>query len=389
MLLPARDAGFEVVGNVEDRTLFYRQEFGDTTFSRNFPEAWMSKTLPDSLPPIDLVVGHPSCGKFSIMNYVTSNHKVSSKEEGSIRPFIDYVAKVRPRFFLMDNLERSFLGFSAQAYAISLPEYDIFFEPVSHYHYGNPQRTRTRVMVIGALKNENFIFVPGATMAKHRTTRDCIEDLLGREGKVQGHFPHVLDVISRKSKGMAEQGEKMTWRVFNEWLKGLGEGKTFTYTAACGATKRKLGSSKNKWDGPSRTIIGAGCNINPITNWPLTPRERARIMGFPDSFEFLGFIREPDGSWNYDLNGYGLKQIGKGVPLEFTRYACLQIAAHLMDLPFDGASGKRYGKIRPEVEFAQKWYCANIGYARQNEVCGLCSYYGDCENRQLKLELED
>ena len=77
MLIGARQAGFEVVGNVEDRPLFHkRDEQGRNTFVTNFRAPLfrsfqqVPQELMDDWSEVDLVMGHPACAKYSPLRHI-------------------------------------------------------------------------------------------------------------------------------------------------------------------------------------------------------------------------------------------------------------------------------------------------------------------------------
>ena len=70
MLLGARQAGFEIEGNVEWRKYYHESdEHGRNTFRENFPGASFPERMTDEeferFSNADLALGHPECGNFS------------------------------------------------------------------------------------------------------------------------------------------------------------------------------------------------------------------------------------------------------------------------------------------------------------------------------------
>ena len=81
MLVGARQAGFDIVGNVEWRKYYHATDArGQNTFRVNFPGALFKEKITDLDPQeierlmgADLALGHPECGNFSILGGVNKN----------------------------------------------------------------------------------------------------------------------------------------------------------------------------------------------------------------------------------------------------------------------------------------------------------------------------
>ena len=172
MLVGARAAGFSVVGNAEWRDYYHARDRADrNTFEQNFPGARFVRSL-DHLESdeierwmgAELALGHPECGNYSVLKHGGDGARSRLENRNSpsdIPLFVDAVARLRPRFFVMDDLPKSLDPFPMQEYVRRLPAYDLFPEWVSNWGYGNVQKNRNRMFMIGSLKGERWAFVPG------------------------------------------------------------------------------------------------------------------------------------------------------------------------------------------------------------------------------------
>ena len=153
MLIGAKRLGLEVLGNVE-----WRNYYNTGTFENYFNAPYTTDYNDiEHLKGADIVMVHDDCGSFSNLN----PHKksiVASECRGLIPETVKAVKEISPRFFAMDNLPKLFLTFPASYWIEEFPEYDIFFEFISNYNYGNTQKNRKRLFIIGAKKEENFVF---------------------------------------------------------------------------------------------------------------------------------------------------------------------------------------------------------------------------------------
>ncbi len=361
MLIASRLAGFHVVGNIEHRS------FCNTpTFESNFDAKTFNpkkQNIDHSIfENLDLAVGHPSCGSFSNLN----TRKYAGKSKGKpseVFEFIEYVKQYGPRFFIMDNLAKSLSIIPISYWKNELgSHYDLFPEWVSNWGYGNIQKNRKRLFIIGAHKDEQFIFTPGER--EHFTNgggtiRSVIDDLPPFDVYDMNHvhYPNEAPMIGWGSHMLpiTQSLGYIQMKHVKQTFKDYPVGKNFWYYNKQGEKKRRPAVSKIDIDRPSKSIYGGGdkCQFyRSDTMHPLTIRERARIQGVPDDFIFhpLNFI-ESHGTYNYVI-----KQLGKFIPIQAVQFMCEQIKAHIEDKPFE-ASGNRLLKPNPLVDHAKQMVC--------------------------------
>lgn len=370
MLIGARQAGFDVIGNIE-----WRKYYHSGTFEHNFKKAFMVKKIEDlskdqleQIVGVDLIMGHTECGNYSLLN----KYKSKIKDSGDIPIFIDAIKKIKPRFFTMDNLAVSLMGTSAKIYAKNLPDYDLYFEWISNYNYGNIQKFRRRLFLIGALKSEQFIFHPGEKK-NNKTVQDVIGDLPLQQDIPEINHNHKKDneiIVSGKTNNPSKcfnpyEFNPITYGKLAEYMLTLKTGSAPCYIKQDNNKTNKIGWSRIHWDQHSHTLDGGGWQgmshqYHSITGYPLTIRERARIQGCPDTFIFYG-----------DEEPFGVKQTGKFMPVQFCKYISQQIAAHIRKKKFK-CSNQRLTNFNKYIDEAKRWYCKNIGYENQSEVCKVC-----------------
>ncbi|MCK5347112.1 MAG: DNA cytosine methyltransferase, partial [Candidatus Heimdallarchaeota archaeon] len=75
--------------------------------------------------------------------------------------------------------------------------------------------------------------------------------------------------------------------------------------------------------------IGTHPLLHPRSCLPLSIRERARVMGFPDNFNFYGTKYENDGTWVHNRNATMIQQTGRCIPCEFPGFLIQQFNAFL------------------------------------------------------------
>ena len=394
MLIGAKQLGFKVVGNVEWRDYYRYRQVGDTrgsTFIRNFPGAYIARGLddvPSGLLPgtIDFAAGHPECGRYSGLSRSVSrgSYKESRGDDVSDLPlFLKLVARLRPRFFLMDDLPDSFGPLPMEEYVRLLPDYDLFPEWISNWAYGNVQKHRNRMFIVGALKSEKFTFVPGE--ADHPLVlRDVISDLVDLPEGVANQASVNLDYAPPRYVNLRHYGDSPTWRELQEIFKGNSWQKNLKYYTPDGEEKLRPGTHNPKWDGYCPVLSGGYNPLHPVRLLPLTVRERARIQGFPDDFVFY---HDEAGPWREHWEPYGtdgqrgIKQTGKAMPIQFCRFVADQVKHHIEGQPFE-ASGERVLKPNPKVSQAKIDFCNLSGYADQDAACNQCWMKTTCDLRE-------
>ncbi len=398
MLQGAKAAGFDVIGNIEWRKYYHKRDTeGRNTFRENYPGAFLSLSIDDVdvealRGTIDLAMGHPECGKYSQMNVYNKGYAEGLKDPGDIPLFCEMVDALQPRFFVMDDLPKSLGAFTMEDYARMMPGYDLYPEWISNYHYGNCQKNRRRLFMIGALKSEEFVFRPGEFM-HDIAIKDVIGDLLDTAGDgMNGHNVHVLDENCGKGKSCLELDRKETWRtVQKQFLDGIREGDRLFYWAKDGARKPRIGFGTGYWNAHSHVLDGGSAALHPIHKIPLTVRERARIQGFADDFLFYGIKTDEEGKWNIEKNSDLVKQTGKAMPIQFCTYAAFLVATHLGKafMPKEMITGKRCAKDNPEIDAAKFWFCDNIGYADQEGACQACWLRTQCKKLHDQIDLPE
>jgi DNA (cytosine-5)-methyltransferase 1 len=277
-------------------------------------EAWLEgKPL---IPRADVVIGGPPCQGFSLLN---------KKRDGDERralwePYLDVVKLSDAKLFVMENVTELFrsaelnqivrrakrMGFKTRAIILNAAD------------YGAPQ-TRKRTIVIGwrdatiGLLNwpppqTHVAPDQGGNLPKWRTVREAIGDLgkpvgteIGHDSPLDLHFGRNPTPKSlARYRAVPPGGNRFDLQRNARKL-----------TPACWIRKTSGGTDlfgRLWWDRPSVTIRTEffkpekGRYLHPSEHRPITHREAARLMGFPDDFVFEGSKTEI------------ARQIGNAVP---------------------------------------------------------------------------
>ena len=260
-------------------------------------EAWL-KTA--EVPQADVVIGGPPCQGFSLLN----KNRDGDSRRALWEPYLEISHRSNARIFVMENVAELFR--SPELVDIRAKALDYGFQTkaviVNAADYGAPQ-TRKRTIVIGWRNVPEPDFPPRPThgdpnkklnLPAWRTVRQAIGDLpkpvgteIGVGSPIDLHFGRSPTERSiARYKAVPVGGNRFDLQRNAPEL-----------TPACWVRKTSGGTDlfgRLWWDRPSVTIRTEffkpekGRYLHPDQHRPITHREAARLMGFPDDFRFFG-----------------------------------------------------------------------------------------------------
>ena len=308
--------GFECVLAVDnDRAALetHRTNFGGEVVDGNLEE-WLERD--PSIPKADVVIGGPPCQGFSLLN----KKRAGDHRRALWEPYLDVVERCGARIFVMENVSELYR--SEELVQIELRArkmgFTIHAEVLNSADFGAPQ-TRKRTVIVGwrAEAVAAPLLPPTQTHAAPRlktallpwrTVREVIGDLGKPVGTEIGSLP-PLDL---------HFGRNPTPKSLARYRTVPPGGNRFDLqknaphlTPPCWIKKTSGGTDlfgRLWWNRPSVTIRTEffkpekGRYLHPSQHRPITHREAARLMGFPDDFIFKGTKTEI------------ARQIGNAVP---------------------------------------------------------------------------
>ena len=290
--------------------------------------------------PVDLIIGGPPCQGFSsIRPFRTLTEE--DKRNTLIEHFLISVAKIRPRWFVFENvvgilthrrghvLKSLLEGFNASGYNIT-------WRVMNSASYGVPQY-RERLVVVGNLSGSDFHWPEPTHRHEHKGMAGSRAEVIRTDPIFSQHLPRALTVDEAIGDLPAIRSGETSGRYnnppknkFQEWSRA--GSRTLTLHTATRHSSHMMeiikhagsnisaipqhlissgfstGYSRLDSDSPSTTLtvnfVHPASNrcIHPFQDRALTPREGARIQSFPDSFVFRG------------TRAQVVKQIGNAVP---------------------------------------------------------------------------
>ncbi|OYW44499.1 MAG: DNA (cytosine-5-)-methyltransferase [Sphingomonadales bacterium 12-68-11] len=278
----------------------HRQNFGPHAECYDI-ELWLEEGR--DIPQADVVVGGPPCQGFSLLN---------KKRQGDPRralwqPFLDIVERSGASVFVIENvaeLYRSpeFQEIETRARSIG---FDVAGEVLLAADYGAPQNRRRTVMIGYSRAYSSAPSFPplqthaapgsGKNLPAWRTVWDAIADLPEPKG---------TEIRRERAPLNLHFGRTPTQKSLDRYRSVPPGGNRFDLqrnapelTPDCWIRKTSGGTDlfgRLWWERPSVTIRTEffkpekGRYLHPDQHRPITHREAARLMGFPDDFEFCG-----------------------------------------------------------------------------------------------------
>ena len=318
-------AGFEILLSTDidpDAIQSYRTCFPSVNVWLGDIRRLNTSALPRN---VDILLGGPPCQGFS-----SAGQKFWDDERNKLlAEYIRILAAVRPKWFLMENVEGLLTAWNGQyicetVKALLSLGYNVTLDKIYAHAYGVPQR-RKRTILVGNRLGHIFRFPPythnvsGAIFRKSEATFvEATSDLP----------PATMDAARITSYARPPQNELQKWLRSDEahiaqhfYFAQSDEQQTRINMLKPGQTMKDLPSelqhdsfrrraNRRVCDGtpterrggapsgikrliadePALTITGAAMRefIHPIENRPLSLRECARLQTFPDDYIFWG-----------------------------------------------------------------------------------------------------
>ncbi|HEY5332639.1 MAG TPA: DNA cytosine methyltransferase [Solirubrobacterales bacterium] len=295
--------GFEDSGAFESVFAVEFDRDAAATYAANFGDHVACGPIEDvaAFPPADLVIGGPPCQGFSPLNRAA----VGFERRGLWRQYLRALEAVEPRAFVMENVPEllcsaEYLEFQSRAESLG---FQVEAEILNAADFGVPQRRR-RAIVIGTRSSAPTPW-PSPTHADPTLVRDTRTSVGGvepwvtfREAVVglqlqpdnrSWHRPRNPRPESvRRYKAVPRDGGDRFAMQRNLDRAGLGELVPRCWREKPTGTTDVFG--RLWWDRPALTIRTEfykpekGRYLHPSAHRPITVREAARLMSFPDDF---------------------------------------------------------------------------------------------------------
>lgn len=288
-LFPFRD---NLLANIEPRGLFH--SVGDLQWNSNFPNVPLYRDVHfKEFKNVDIIISSPDCGSGSILRYSRAKKLGDHTKNNSLLSFFFCVKKYRPKIFLFENLEGLFKSFPKERFIDLLRNYRLVEHNASVCHWGNSQKNRKRLVIVGVRRDLPEKVDKYFRLPKYKKPKSCVElygdvNHLDITGNVREPLSEVISIYGGKRMSLKE--------IMYDWKVRLKDKKRYYVPEEEGRKfKTAPGVYRNLGNDFPATARKANRQYdhNGLT---LTPRQLARVQGVPD--EFILYIN-PDklGYW--------------------------------------------------------------------------------------------
>lgn len=316
--------------NIEARSVFrtpgniqWKLNFGNTPLYQSLeqlPHTYHSKS-------IDVIIGHPDCGHSSMLAYSRAKKLSNPRDNASVTMFFQAIKLFMPELFLMENLPKFLSTISETEIKESYPQYNIKFIKGSVSKFGNSQVNRKRLVIVGVKKKGRFDIdkfkLPKRENIILSKTKELIGDLSGTsEYPKSGHIREDISEIITMYGGYKISLKEAQKRWNNEFAnKSRWEVKDRKYSRAPGVYR-------NLPDKYPSTVRKGNREFN-SNGLMMSPRERARIQGIPDSFQIWVDLSKKKSCINK-----GRITVTKCYPYEISLWLLKRIKKHRLELNY-------------------------------------------------------
>lgn len=301
VLYPFKD---KLIGNIEIRSVFktpndqqWKKNFGDIPLYKNIPPKCQHKGIHNStcispIAPVDVIIAHPDCGNSSVLAYSRGKKLSDPKQNESLILFINCLSIFRPKVFLMENLPALLTNYGEEAWVRLFSEYRFKFFQGPVTLWGNSQKSRKRLVMIGIRKDINipwkYFRLPESEDIQLKTTGSLIRDL---KDYTDPELCHVR--LPLKTRIAIFGGKQMTLReIRDSWKQRFWEKR---FPTGENKMKNAPGVYRNLNRDYPLTVRKGNREFNQ-QGLIMTPRERARIQGLPDHFSLI-YHPDKSGFW--------------------------------------------------------------------------------------------
>lgn len=295
--------------------------YAQKTYIENYPGGHsingdITKIDAADIPDHDVLLGGFPCQPFSIAGVSKKNalgraHGFADETQGTL--FFDVcriIEKKQPRAFLLENVKNLMSHDKGRTFdvikrALDDLGYDIHTRIIDGAHFV-PQH-RERIMIVGFRKADRISFDWSAQPLPAKGRRTMAEILHKTDGS-EAKLAWDGDRFFNHAKGQVDSKYTLSDKLWS-YLQGYAAkhkaaGNGFGFGLVYPDSVARTLSARYYKDG-SEILVHQGDGINPRR---LTPRECARLMGFPDSFKISVS----------DTRAY--KQFGNSVVVDVIRY---------------------------------------------------------------------
>lgn len=270
--------------------------YAQKTYAENFPGGHaingdITQIHEDDVPDHDVLLGGFPCQPFSIAGVSKKNalgraHGFADETQGTL--FFDVariIAKKRPRAFMLENVKNLHSHDKGRTFDVILRTlrddlgYQVFYKVIDGAHFV-PQH-RERIIIVGFKDPVIFDWDMLDLPAKGQHTLGEILHRKSGESVIESDGSRFYDHYRNTVLDKYTLTDNLWDYLQNYKKKHQAAGNGFGFGMVTPSSVTRTLSARYYKDG-SEILLSQGAKKNPRR---LTPRECARLMGFPDSFK--------------------------------------------------------------------------------------------------------
>lgn len=274
------DERFEILGNLEPRPVFHTPK--EEQWRLNFDKIPFIKSfeLPDWKP--DIIVSSPDCGASSIMRLSKKKKLGKPEKNKTINLVLKAIITYKPQVFLIENLPRLLDFIPKTEFCLRFPGYKLIFHCHSVIEFGNSQKSRKRLVIIGVKRGSKFnrkSFAKIFSINKPKITRKLLE-----LAPSKGNFIPPMDkILAMYDYRKLPKKENLTVaEIYDLWNNDFKD--EYKWPIKTRKMKSLPGVYRLKEDTYPMTVRPADRQFRP-DGLPLGIQDMRVIMGIPKSFK--------------------------------------------------------------------------------------------------------
>jgi site-specific DNA-cytosine methylase len=273
-----------LVANIEPRSVFKHPK--DVQWKANFEVPLFGdkdRMFGAGLVKPDVIIGHPDCGHSSMLALSRGKKFKDPKENHSLSTYLKAIQFFKPKVFLFENLPALLKTYPDIDEAFC--GYNLRFIQGSVTQFGNSQKTRKRLVIIGVREDQDLKVTRAFKLPKQKNPHlkkfGELVSSLEYPNEALGHIRLPLNERIAMFGGcqMSLREIKMGWQTrpgLKRWP--TGENKM----------KNAPGVYRNLKNDYPLTVRKGNREFDQHGNI-MSPRQRARIQGIPDEFKIVAY----------------------------------------------------------------------------------------------------
>ena len=286
-----------LIGNVEPRSVFWTPK--NEQWVSNFGDIPLLRSIEDlgekTSSHIDVILGSPSCGHSSVFSYSRKKTLGKPREDKCLSLFLSSVKQFSPKIFILENLPKLMDLIPLPEWEENLPNYRLIVHCHSVFAFGNSQKSRKRLLLVGIRKDVSPKI--DKIFSKVYSVREEPQFKVKDIKKMIRKRLNYRDADNRKMSMYKYWDESKTTLTVKE-IRELWTGKfkdEYKWPMRTQKMKTLPGVYRNRENAYPLTVRPSSRQFNPEGN-PVGLEEFRVIIGFPETFNVY-FDKENPTYW--------------------------------------------------------------------------------------------